>query len=41
MGKKIGIDLGTSNTLIYIEGEEIVSQVSAVAVEEDTRRGAS
>ena len=36
MGKKIGIDLGTSNTLIYIEGEEIVSQVSAVAVEEDS-----
>lgn len=36
MGKKIGIDLGISNTLIYIEGEEIVSQVSAVAVEEDS-----
>ena len=36
MGKKIGIDLGTSNTLIYIEGEDIVSQVSAVAVEEDS-----
>lgn len=38
MGKKIGIDLGTSNTLVYIEGGEIVSHVSAVAVDEDSGR---
>ena len=39
MGKKIGIDLGTANTLIYVGGRGIVMRApSVVAVEQQTRR---
>ena len=39
MGKKIGIDLGTANTLIYVSGRGIVMRApSVVAVEQQTRR---
>ena len=37
MGKKIGIDLGTANTLIYMEGKGIILRApSVVAVEKQT-----
>jgi rod shape-determining protein MreB len=36
---KIGVDLGTANTLVYVEGEGIVlNEPSVVAVEKDTGR---
>lgn len=39
MGKKIGIDLGTANTLIYVGGKGIVLFApSVVAVEKQTKR---
>lgn len=39
MGKKIGIDLGTANTLIYVGGKGIVLHApSVVAVEKQTKR---
>ncbi len=39
MGKKIGIDLGTANTMIYVGGRGIVMRApSVVAVEQQTKR---
>ncbi len=39
MGKKIGIDLGTANTMIYVGGKGIVMRApSVVAVEGQTKR---
>ena len=39
MGKSIGIDLGTANTIIYVKGRGIVlREPSVVAVEARTRR---
>lgn len=39
MGKKIGIDLGTANTMIYVGGKGIVMRApSVVAVERQTKR---
>jgi len=39
MGKKIGIDLGTANTMIYVEGKGIVMRApSVVAVDKHTKK---
>lgn len=39
MGKKIGIDLGTANTMIYVEGKGIVMRApSVVAVEKQSQK---
>ena len=39
MGKKIGIDLGTANTMIYVEGKGIVLRApSGVAVDKHTKK---
>ena len=39
MGKKIGIDLGTANTMIYVGGKGVVLRApSVVAVENQTKR---
>jgi rod shape-determining protein MreB len=39
MGKRIGIDLGTANTLIYMGGKGIVLRApSVVAVERHSRK---
>lgn len=39
MGKKIGIDLGTANTMIYVGGKGIVLRApSVVAVEQQTKK---
>ena len=39
MGKKIGIDLGTANTMIYVGGKGIVMRApSVVAVEKHSRK---
>ena len=39
MGKVIGIDLGTANTLVSVQGEGIVlNEPSVVALEKGTRR---
>jgi len=39
MGKKIGIDLGTANTMIYVEGKGIVLRApSVVAVDKHTKK---
>jgi rod shape-determining protein MreB len=42
LGKKIGIDLGTSTVLIYVKGEGIViNEPSLVAVNRDARASSS
>ncbi|GAG92122.1 unnamed protein product [marine sediment metagenome] len=39
VGKKIGIDLGTTNSLVYVEGKGIVfNEPSVVAIDKESGR---
>ena len=37
LGKDIGIDLGTANTLVYVRGRIVINEPSVVARDQETK----